>query len=143
MQQFMQSMDPAQIASLSGGAISPDMARTAAGLMSSMKAEELQRVMAMAAAVQGQGQGQVGAGPAGAGTAGSSVPQPGLAGSGVTSGSGSSGWQGGGVGVNDAVDGRLPDGGAALQEALMKDPAAMEVSHAHSQRRCVVASSCD
>ena len=137
MQQFMQSMDPSQIASLSGGAISPDMARTAASLMSSMQPEELQKVMAMAATVQGQGHVGVG-GASGAGTtAGSgSLPQPGFPGSGVTTSNGtssssSSGWQGGGMGVNAAMDGRLPDGGAALQETLMKDPAAMQVSSSH------------
>ncbi|KAL3675592.1 hypothetical protein R1sor_025540 [Riccia sorocarpa] len=55
MQTMMSAMDPGSIAALSGGGMTPDMAKMAADMMKNMSPEDLERMLGMARNLQGDG----------------------------------------------------------------------------------------
>ncbi|CAI5487698.1 unnamed protein product [Closterium sp. Naga37s-1] len=99
MQAMMTSMDPAAVAALSGGALSPEMARTAAQLVGSMSPEDLQKMMRLASTFS-----QAGGGVAG-GTGGGGVGGTGGAGGAGGAGGVETGRAAGGVGMSGGGSG--------------------------------------
>ncbi|CAI5472437.1 unnamed protein product [Closterium sp. Yama58-4] len=100
MQAMMTSMDPAAVAALSGGALSPEMARTAAQLVGSMSPEDLQKMMRLASTFS-----QAGGGVAGGMGGGVAAGTGGAGGAGAAGGTGA-GRAAGGVGSSGAGSGR-------------------------------------